>query len=711
MRQARVALGSWVLFVVSSALAATAFAQSADLAIGKTGPSSAAANSNVTYTVTVQNNGPDDAVNAVMTDNLPSGMTFVSDVASGAPFVCSDPAVGTDGGTVSCSAATFVAGAVATFQITVNIPMATAPGTLFVNAASVSSDTPDDNPENNTSSAGTLVPGGTAADIGITKSGPATAGENTTISYTIVLTNNGPGDASTVSWTDTLGAGLTFVSLTQNSGPAFNCPGNTTPCTLATFPNGATATFTLTAQTSATPGTYQNTATVSSANDPNPENDSSTVGTTVSNADVGVTKSAPANAIAGGTFSYTLTLTNAGPDPAVNARFSDTLPAGLTFASLAQNTGPTATCATPQPGSAGTVGCTVPMLLNGQSASFTLGVNVDSAVANGTVVTNTATASTDSVDPNSNNNSASASTTIGTQADVGVTKTGASSAAAGSNFSYTLSVTNSGVSAAANVLLSDVLPAGETFVSLNQTSGPAFACSTGATVTCSIASLATNATANFTLTVAVGSGVSDGTVLTNTANVSTSSSDTNPANNSSSANTTVQATADLSLSKTSAATATPGSQLTYTLTLSNAGPSSAANVSLTDTLPAGETFVSFTQTSGPAFACSVPAAGGGGTITCTNASFAAGTPAAFTLVVGIPAATAPGTVLVNTASASSSTADPTPANNAGSASVTVAPLAPAAVESTPALDARALMLLAGLLGMLALARERRRTRR
>jgi len=710
MRQASVALTSWMGFLLSC-VSATAFAQSADLGIGKTAPATATVGSNVTYTVTIQNNGPDAAANAVMTDNLPTGATFVSDTQSSGPaFVCTDPSVGADAGTVTCTLASMLPGDVATFQITVNVS-ASAAGSVLINSATASSDTPDDNPENNTSSAGTQIAGGTLADVGISKSGPAAVGQGATITYTIVVTDNGPNDASNVSWDDVLGAGLTFVSLVQNSGPTFTCPGSTTPCSLATLPNGASATFTLTAQAPASSGTFNNTATVTSANDPNPENDSSSVGTTVANADVGVTKSAPPTATAGGTFNYTVTLSNGGPDGAVNARFNDTLPAGITFASLAQTSGPTATCAAPQPGSGGNVSCTVPSLLNGQSAMFTLGVNVDGAVANGTVVTNTATASSDSFDANGNNNTSSASTTIGAQADVAVTKTAPSSAAAGSKFTYTLSVTNSGVSAASNVVLSDTLPPGETFVSISQTSGPAFACSGAATVTCSVASLASGSTANFSLTVAVGAGVADGTVLTNTANVTTTATDTNPANNTSSASTTVQATADLSLTKTSASTVTPGGQLTYTLTLSNAGPSSAANVNLSDTLPAGETFVSFTQNAGPAFACSVPASGGGGTIACSNASFAAGTPATFTLVVGIPAATTPGTVLVNSASASSSTADPTPANNAASASAVVTPSAPAAVAATPALDARALGLLAGLLGVIVLRRERRRARR
>ena len=70
-------------------------------------------------------------------------------------------------------------------------------------------------------------------------------------------------------------------------------------------------------------------------------------------------------------------------------------------------------------------------------------------------------------------------------------------------------------------------------------------------------------------------------------------------NNSASATTTVDPVADLSLTKTdSPDPVLAGQQLTYTLTVHNAGPASAPSVSLTDTLPAGVTFVSATPIAG-----------------------------------------------------------------------------------------------------------------
>jgi uncharacterized repeat protein (TIGR01451 family) len=94
--------------------------------------------------------------------------------------------------------------------------------------------------------------------------------------------------------------------------------------------------------------------------------------------------------------------------------------------------------------------------------------------------------------------------------------------------------------------------------------------------------------------------------------------------------------ADLIINKTaSPATVAPGGNITYTLLVQNCGPSNGINVSVTDTVPAGTTFVSLNQTSGPAFTLSAPAVGGTGTITATIATLTVGTSATFQLVVKV----------------------------------------------------------------------------
>jgi uncharacterized repeat protein (TIGR01451 family) len=117
-----------------------------------------------------------------------------------------------------------------------------------------------------------------SADLSITKTGPATAGPNTNITYTITVSNAGPSFASSVVVTDVLPAGLTFVSATPSQGL---CSGSgTVTCSLGTVNIGASATISLVAHTPANVSTFSNTATVSSATtDPTPGNNTSTANT------------------------------------------------------------------------------------------------------------------------------------------------------------------------------------------------------------------------------------------------------------------------------------------------------------------------------------------------------------------------------------------------------------------------------------------------
>jgi uncharacterized repeat protein (TIGR01451 family) len=241
---------------------------------------------------------------------------------------------------------------------------------------------------------------------------------------------------------------------------------------------------------------------------------------------------------------------------------------------------------------------------------------------------------------------------------------------AGANLTYTFTVTNAGPAAAGSATWNDPLPAGTTFVSLSAAAG--WSCTTPAvgangTVTCSEASFAVG-DATFTLIVAVDPAVVTGTQLSNTVTISSSAADTNPSNDSSTAMTGVSASSDLSTTMgDSPDPVTAGEQVTYAISLVNAGPSNADSTSLTDTLPADTTFVSLVSPGG--WSCSTPAVGDGGTVSCSQVSDAPGT-AAFTLIVAVDTGVAGGTVLSNTVTASSAT-DPNPGNNSATATTTV----------------------------------------
>ena len=154
--------------------------------------------------------------------------------------------------------------------------------------------------------------------------------------------------------------------------------------------------------------------------------------------------------------------------------------------------------------------------------------------------------------------------------------------------------------------------------------------------------------------------------------------DPNLLNNSQTVTTDVVTSADLSLTKTTAAgPVLAGDTISYTITVSNAGPSDAQTVAMTDAVPANTTFVSDAQTSGPAFTITNPAVGGTGTISGTIGTLADGASASFTVVLLVLPSTPDGATIVNTAAVAAATFDPNLANNSQTVtSSVVAPVTP-----------------------------------
>jgi uncharacterized repeat protein (TIGR01451 family) len=646
-------------------------APSADLSVTKTdSPDPVTAGSNISYTLTVRNAGPCNAQAVTLADVVPVGTTFVSFTAP-AGWTTSTPAPGGTG-TVTATIPTFADGASAVFTLVVNVNAALPAGTI-TNTATVTSSTSDPKAANNSDTETTSVNAAPTADLSVTKTDspdPVTAGSNLT--YTLIVSNAGPNAASGLTLTDVVPVGTTFVSFTVPAGwdtstPTAGSTGTVT-ATTPTLANGATATFTLVVNVNAAlpAGTITNTAAVASNTiDPAPANNSDTETTTVGTvADLSVTKTdSPDPVNAGSNITYTITVGNAGPSDAQAVTLTDVIPVGTTFVSISVGSG----CMTPAAGSTGTVTCTRPTIPDNSGFTFTLVVNVNAALPAGTVITNTATVTSTTTDPNAADNSATETTTVGTLADLRVTKTDSPDpVTAGSDITYTIWVDNLGPSDVSSLTLTDVLPVGTTFVSVGNAGTACTTPAPGSTGTISCTrSLAAGFGWPLTVVVNVNAALPAGTVISNTATVTSTTTDPNAANNSDTETTTVGPIADLSVTKTDAEDPViPGSDITYTITVTNAGPSAAQAVTLTDTVVPVGGIVSFT---GPA---------GWTTTTFINAAqtteffavatiptLASGATAVFTLVVHVFQATPTNAVITNTATVSSTTTDPTPANN------------------------------------------------
>ncbi len=230
---------------------------------------------------------------------------------------------------------------------------------------------------------------------------------------------------------------------------------------------------------------------------------------------------------------------------------------------------------------------------------------------------------------------------------------------AGTTLTYTISITNTGVTTATGVLVTDTLPTGVTL--LNSNPGTPDCLSANNLVECSLPDLAVGANTLVTLTIQV-QPTAIGT-LTNNVAVGSVITESNPADNTTSLNTTVDAQADLVIQKTDIPDpVVAGELLTYTLTIDNNGPSDAASITVTDDLPKGVNFVSVVPGSP---VCTRHAR----TITCNFNALAANSSTVVTLTVQL-SDTVVGPIN-NTALLSSLTADPDMSNNSSTATTDV----------------------------------------
>jgi uncharacterized repeat protein (TIGR01451 family) len=529
------------------------------------------------------------------------------------------------------------------------------------------------------------------ADLAVTNAGtPNPVIPGNTITFTQTVTNNGPLDAINASFGEAIPGSTTFQSLTAAVGwtcttPAVGAPGNIS-CTNPDVANGASGTFTLVVQVS--PATLSGTqitdtdSVSSGSSDPNLANNTATVVTLVAapnTANLVVTNSAAPNPVqAGNNITYTITVTNDGPSATTTVTFNDAIPTNTTFFSFMQ-TGTVWSC--PSPGSGGKVTCTIGTLASGATTTFTLVVNVPSTTASGTVISDTASTSTSTPDSNPGSNSATANVTVASagQYDLSVTKTGSPNPVTpGNNITYQLNFANNGPNSATNVTYNDTVPTGTTFVSLAIPVGTtcptlpavggtgALSCCPGAAGVCSGATVASGATAQFSLVVKTNPGTA-GTIIMNTASIAPTTNDVNTKNNSSTVSTIVASPsqADVAIVKTaSPEPVDQGAALTYTVQVTNNGPAVAQGVAVSDPLPSAVNFVSVSTTQGT---CSQS----GGTVSCSLGSLSVGGLVIITIATTAETVSTSSSLAKNTATVSATTSDPNLSNNLSSTLSTI----------------------------------------
>jgi uncharacterized repeat protein (TIGR01451 family) len=566
-----------------------AYCSGADLAVTNSGtPPVVAPGGDITYTQTVTNNGPFDAVNAVFSEGIPANTTFQS-INTVPGWTCSTPAVGGTG-TISCTDPDVANGAMVTFTVVVQVAIGTANGTQVVDVDNITSGTNDPNLANNSATVITTVGSSTQADLAVTNTSSSptvVAGNNFT--FTAVVTNNGPGTATAPVFTEATASNnatmnpvnATFVSLVPPSG--WNC---TTPtagttgiitCTdTSAMASGGTATFpvVMTAPVTAASGTVlTGTANIASSTpDPNNGNNSATASITVAasgQADLAVTASGTPNPVTpGNNITYTQSIINNGPTaitasstaPITTVTFTDTIPANTTLGALF-TAPPGWTCNTIAVGGTGTFTCTLnsgQTLAVGAIVNFPLVVKVNATITptGTTTITNSPSIASSVSDPNTANNTTTVTTLIAypSQADVSITKTASPEPVdQGTNLTYTLTVNNGGPAVAQNVVVTDVIPAQVTYSSSLTSLGTCTYTAATTTVSCNLGSLGVGSTAVININVNAAtfsssgvscpSGPGGSTVQVgscNTATVSTTTSNIS-SNTSSSSGSTIQA--------------------------------------------------------------------------------------------------------------------------------------------------------------------------
>ena len=392
----RVLIATAVVLVCGSATAAARSvparaAGTADLSVTLSAPATVNQGEEIVYAATVQNAGPDGASGVVLTDPMPTGLSFdSSNSTSGCSLV---------GSTVTCQLPSIPAN----LHLAPRVTFRTASTGTVSNTVNATANETDPTPGDNSASAQTTVGPPVSADLGVRLTGPGQVDEGQSFFETLAVSNSGPDTSTGTSATLTVPAGLS----PDFSGCTASASGET--CTFA-YPTlspgqGVEDMYRFTA-TSAGQQTLSATAT-SNQQDPNPSNNTATATISVATAaDLSLSAGADPNPVVPGhQVTETIVLTNNGPSPATapswTASWTSDAKGGIDFESMSVTAGD---CTL----SAATISCRPGDLANGQQVVLTIVVQPRSK---GTLTFDSSVASS-VFDPNTANNSVSTSVSI-----------------------------------------------------------------------------------------------------------------------------------------------------------------------------------------------------------------------------------------------------------------------------------------------------------
>jgi uncharacterized repeat protein (TIGR01451 family) len=484
----------------------------ADVEVTKTGPATVDAGGTIAYTLSVTNHGPDPATNVIVTDPLAEPLVTVESLPAGCTEIS---------GTVACAAGNLAVGQTKTFTFTVTVADGLAAGTQITDCAQVKSTrTVLRAVRGEPSCVQTVIDGPATADISLTKDAPRVVAPGATYTYTLTAANHGPDAAQDVVVSDP--TDLSLVTVTSVPTGCAEADGTVT-CDAGTLAVGESRSFTITVQVNAgvnaavIPNCGQD---YTSTQDPDLDNNQACVNTIVGlrrqmNSVVRVDKDAPAVVHPGDTMTYTIDVTNLGPDAATGVIVTDPVDTSLL----------TVTSLPPGCGLRGSsIVCVIGHLDVRETKTLTFTVVVAADAAPDSQITNCAAAGSDRSLLTREPGASCAQTDVlpGERALLSIIKAAPVQARPGETITYTVTVTNHGPDAAADVIIKD--PINNASV-VEITSLPSGCTVTDGTVTCDLGAMAAGETRVLTAEVRVFANVPDGRVIKNCASAYTTTSD------------------------------------------------------------------------------------------------------------------------------------------------------------------------------------------